>query len=96
MMADEKIYEYVRQNLQRGYSKDSIKQVVASQGYDAGIVDQVALSMRSEQSNRSNLKPLSINRYALIDRIKTHIVLVEIILLVVVLAIAGYVFFVGV
>ncbi|MFH1127571.1 MAG: hypothetical protein ABIG84_08690 [archaeon] len=95
-MADEKIYEYVRQNLQSGYSKDSIKQMIASQGYDAGIVDQVALSMRSEQSNRNTLKPLSINRYSLTDWIKTHLMLVEIILLVVVLAVAGYVFFVGV
>ncbi len=93
-MADEQIYKYVRQNLRMGYSRESIKQALASKGYNTSIVDQVASEMT--HSTAPLQQPLSANNTSIIDRIKDNRLIVEIVLLVIVLVIAGYVFLVGV
>ncbi|RLG13532.1 MAG: hypothetical protein DRN71_04645 [Candidatus Nanohalarchaeota archaeon] len=91
-MADEQIYNYVRQNLRSGYSVESVKQALASRGYDASIVDQVASEMN--RGARPMQQPLVANSGGILDKIKGNRLAVEIVVLVIVLLIAGYVFFV--
>ncbi len=93
-MADEQIYNYVRQNLRMGYSRESVKQALASKGYNTSIVDQVASEMTRGATPLQ--QPLPANNTSIIDKIKDNKLIVEIVLLVVVLTIAGYVFLVGV
>jgi len=93
-MADEQIYNYVRQNLRAGYSRESVKQALASKGYNTSIVDQVASEMTRGATPLQ--QPLPGNNRTIIDRIKDSKLIVEIILLVIVLVIAGYVFLIGV
>ncbi len=93
-MADEQIYNYVRQNLRAGYSRESVKQALASKGYNTSIVDQVASEMT--RGTAPLQQPLPANNGTIIDKIKDNKLIVEIVLLVAVLVIAGYVFLVGI
>ncbi len=93
-MVDEQIYNYVRQNLRAGYSRDSVKQALVAKGYDATIVDEVASKMN--RAAAPNYYLAEAKHKSIISRMKHGKLLVEIIVLVVVLAFAGYVFFVGV
>ncbi len=92
-MVDEQIKNYVRQNLRSGYSVESVKQALGAKGYDASIVDQVASEMN--RGARPMQQPLVANNGGILDKMKGKL-LVEIVVLVIVLAIAGYVFIVGV
>ena len=92
-MVDEQIKNYVRQNLRAGYSKESVKQALASKGYDISIVDQVA--SETNRGARPMQQPLPATNGGILDKMKGKL-LVEVIVLVVVLAVAGYVFIVGV
>ena len=93
-MADEQIYNYVRQNLRAGYSRESVKQALASRGYDTSVVDQVASEMNRGAAPVQ--QPLPVNNGGILDKIKGNKLIVEIVVLVLVLIIAAYVFLVGV
>ncbi len=93
-MVDKQISNYVRQNLRSGYSVESVKQALASKGYDASIVDKVASEMN--RGARSMQQPLPVSGGGVLDKIKGNKLVVEIVVLVIVLIIAAYVFLFGV
>ncbi len=93
-MADEQIYNYVRQNLRAGYSRESVKQAIASKGYDTLIVDQVASEMNRGAAPVQ--QPLPVSGGGVLDKMKGNKLVVEIVVLVIVLIIAAYVFLFGV
>ncbi len=66
-MAYEQIAEYVRMCFRKGYSKESIKQAVASKGYDPAIVDQIE-SMAYAEAHRTAPKQLVPEKKALLDK----------------------------
>lgn len=92
-MVDEQIKNYVIQNLRSGYSVESVKQALSSKGYDTSIVDQVASEMN--RGARPMQQPLVASSGGILGKMKGKL-LVEIVVLVIVLAVAGYVFIVGV
>ena len=51
-MPDDHIEECVRENLRRGYTPDSIKEMVRVSGYDPAIVDKIANETSSGSSSR--------------------------------------------
>ena len=82
---------YVRDCLSKGYSKESIKHVVVSRGYDPAIVDKIESQMHAEVDPTK--KPL-VYKATPLDKIsQNHRFAIEIIVLIIVVLVAVYVYF---
>lgn len=87
----ERMVLYVRECLGKGYSKESIKHVVVSRGYDPAIVDKIESQMRTEADPAK--KPLVYKATALDKVVLNHSITIEIIALIIVVLVAVYVYF---
>lgn len=81
-MTYERMVLYVRECLSKGYSKESIKHVVASRGYDPAIVDKIESQMYAVAHPAKN--PLVYKATPLDKVVQNPRIIIEIIVLIVV------------